>query len=139
MKVAILVCLLVLAIQGSPASAQIVKFNGEWKNSDPKTDGIKRLEITCSATDTRVHAWGSCHPTDCDLGEVKAAVYGKGVDSDLSKDATAIVAEFKSGFSTTLMVIKQEPDGKLSTEQFDSFSDGSKRSSYYSTDTFVRK
>jgi hypothetical protein len=139
MKIAILVCLLVLGIQASPASAQFAKFNGEWKNSDPKTLGIKRLEITGSATDTRVHAWGSCHPTDCDLGEAKAVVYGKEVGSDLSKEAAAIVVEFKSGFSTTLMVIKQEPDGKLSAELFDSFSDGSKRSSYYSIDTFVRK
>jgi hypothetical protein len=133
----ICLCLLSLAIQASPAEAQFTKFSGEWKNANPKADGITRLQITCSDTGSKVHAWARCHPTDCDWKEVDAFVYGKGVESKLSKDASAMVAEFKTPFSATLLTIKPQPDGKLFVEAFDRLTDNSKRSNFYSTQTFI--
>ncbi len=41
---------------------------GTWVNSDPATSGITRMELTAAQPGLAVHAWGRCHPQDCDWG-----------------------------------------------------------------------
>ena len=44
-----------------------------WKNEDPHTRGITRIQFVLSDTGKMmVHAWGSCHPRDCDWGLAEA-------------------------------------------------------------------
>jgi hypothetical protein len=52
------------------------KYEGRWVNADPNTRGITRIEIDQRGSQLSVHAFGKCHPTDCDWGIEKGAVVG---------------------------------------------------------------
>jgi hypothetical protein len=49
-------------------------FQGVWQNKDPATRSITKLEIKQSGDKVTVHAWGKCHPKDCDWGEESGAM-----------------------------------------------------------------
>lgn len=49
----------------SPAPLEARLF-GTWVNEDPNTGGTTRFEITPDGGRMSIHAWGRCHPTDCD-------------------------------------------------------------------------
>lgn len=49
-------------------------FSGSWVNANSATPGITRLEIQENGDAVTVHAWGACHPQDCDWGEQKGIV-----------------------------------------------------------------
>lgn len=51
-------------------------LNGLWVNTDSKTRSITKINI--SSNTTRLRAWGSCSPTDCDWGTVSLSKYGTG-------------------------------------------------------------
>ena len=51
----------------SPTAA--APFQGTWTNKDPNARGITKLVITQNDAEVKVHAWGKCHPSDCDWGE----------------------------------------------------------------------
>ena len=51
-------------------------FQGTWISSDSNTGGITRLVVYQEADQLYVHAWGKCHPTDCDWGSEKVTVAG---------------------------------------------------------------
>jgi hypothetical protein len=44
------------------------RLSGAWKNDNPQTRGITRLEVQQNANLVAVHAWGACSPQDCDWG-----------------------------------------------------------------------
>jgi len=44
-------------------------LSGVWQNKDSQTPGNTKLEIRQHGDKVTVHAWGKCHPTDCDWGE----------------------------------------------------------------------
>jgi hypothetical protein len=50
------------------------KFQGTWVNKDPNTRGNTKLVITQNGPELQVHAWGKCHPADCDWGEQKGGI-----------------------------------------------------------------
>lgn len=47
---------------------------GNWKNDNPQTRGIIRLEIHQEGETVLVHAWGACSPQDCDWGAQPAVM-----------------------------------------------------------------
>ncbi len=49
-------------------------FRGQWRNGNPQTRGITKLEIGQQGAVLLVHAWGACRPQDCDWGAEKGAV-----------------------------------------------------------------
>ena len=57
-----------------PAPAGI---SGDWKNDNPQTRGITRLEVRQSGDLVAVHAWGACSPHDCDWGSTNGPVQGQ--------------------------------------------------------------
>lgn len=76
-----------ILLTGSPAQALCIQpeEEGHWKNYDPDTRGITKAHVRFVCQDQvlngqlyppgppyYVHLWGSCHPTDCDWGEVGA-------------------------------------------------------------------
>lgn len=61
---------------GHTKSPPANSFQGLWVNRDPNTRGITKLEIEQDGAQFRVHAWGKCHPTDCDWGVEKGALIG---------------------------------------------------------------
>lgn len=130
------VLLLVLLTAGG-SLASINQFAGSWNNVDPNTSGITKLEIAVSDTSAQVHAWGKCHPTDCDWGSVQAQAFASGVSSDLASSADTLIAVFDAGFSETTLVIR--PSGNtLNVDAYDRFLDNSGRSNYLASYSFQK-
>lgn len=127
-----------LLVASSTASAQLNQFQGNWANVDTATSGITRIQIDTSPT-VRVHAWGQCHPTDCDMGTVDGFAYGPSVTSNLNSSAEAISAVFRTSFSEAIFIIRSAGRGRLQAEVYNRFTDGSGRTAYASTYVFARR
>jgi len=63
---------------GSTWTRQVAppSWDGLWVNTDSKTNSITKLNVSNNCT--RLRAWGSCSPTDCDWGTVGMSKYGSG-------------------------------------------------------------
>jgi len=85
---------LVLLVSLSTCTASLAQFAGDWSNVDPNTGGITKLSIAISGASANVHAWGKCHPTDCDWGSVNAFAFAPDVSSDPVSQAQAMMAIF---------------------------------------------
>ncbi len=128
---------LLLLISLSTCSASLAQFAGDWNNVDPNTGGITKLSIAISGASANVHAWGKCHPTDCDWGGVNANVFASDVSSDPVSQAQALMATFITAFSETTLFIN--PQGsRLSVQSYTRFTDNSGRSNYASSGVFQK-
>jgi hypothetical protein len=132
-----LAAILLLLLTASSCLASIDQFSGSWNNVDPNTSGITRLEIAASGSSAQVHAWGRCHPSDCDWGTVQAQAFASSVSSDLAGEADRLIAVFDAGFSETTLVIKLSGNA-LIVESYDRFKDSSGRSNYQSIYKFQK-
>ena len=121
----------------STASAQLSLFQGNWTNTDP-AGGLPRLQIS-TGVPVRVHAWGQCHPSDCDWGTVDGFAYGPNVNSNLNTSAQAISALFRTSFSETTLIIRPARGGRLQADVYTRFTDSSGRTAYTATHFFVRR
>jgi hypothetical protein len=45
---------------------------GLWRNHDPNTGGITRVDLSQSGSAVQIRMWGRCHPADCDWGQPAA-------------------------------------------------------------------
>jgi len=133
-----LAAVLLLLLTATGGLASVNQFAGTWNNVDPNTGGITKLEIATMGASAKVHAWGSCHPTDCDWGTVQAQAFAPDVSTDVASSADTLIAIYDSGFSKTTLVIK--PAGnRLSVDAYDRFTDNSGRSNYMSSYTFQKQ
>jgi hypothetical protein len=135
----LVLCFLAL-VMASGASAQLNQFSGCWTNVDPGTSGVTTLEMGVSGTDVTVHAWGKCHPTDCDWGVAypSSYAYGPDVSSDLISEALAVSAVWTTSFSETLMTIRPAGGDRLQADVYTRFTDGSGRTAYTQSYVFER-
>lgn len=134
---ALLAALLILSAT-SLAYAQLNQFTGSWKNIDPNTGGVTKLAIAYAGSNLTVHAWGKCHPTDCDWDAVPGYAYANGVQDNLAAKARAISAVYHTGFSETVMVIHTAAPNQLRAETMTRFTDNSTRTNYAAVETFAR-
>jgi len=128
---------LMLLISLSPCTASLSQFAGDWTNVDTNNGGITTLSIGISGESANVHAWGKCHPTDCDWGTIPAVAFAPDVSSDLVGQAQALMAIFDAGFSETTLFIVLQGNG-LSVQSYTRFKDNSGRSNYASSDAFQK-
>ncbi len=127
-------CILVLSL-ASQASANLAQFAGKWQNTNPNTSGITALEVTVSGTNVKVHAWGKCHPTDCDWGTMQAYAYAPNAGGNLQATAQAISVVHKESFAERLLIIR--PAGnELRVESYTRFTDSSGRTNYIGSEMF---
>ena len=129
---------MMLLLLQSISWASINQLTGTWNNTDSNTRGITKLVIKKQGNALRIHAWGKCHPEDCDWGEVKAFAYAPNVSANLMQSAKAMSATYTTGFSQTLVVVKPLGNNRLKAETFTRFTDGSNRSNYTSSYIFKR-
>jgi hypothetical protein len=117
----------------APASADEAFFFGHWDNVDPGTSNITRVHVEpAGGWDVKVHAWGACHPADCDWG-TSVGHYEGGFGGDTVK------VEFNSGFSITKLVLHQGPGDHLTYDAHTKFTDGSGRPPYDVAGEFHRE
>ena len=128
---------LLLLMSLSTCTASLAQFSGDWTNVDTNTGGLTKLNIAVSGNTADVHAWGKCHPTDCDWGGVNAFAFAPDVSSDPVSQAQALMATFITTFSETTLFIS--PQGsRLSVQSYTRFTDNSGRSNYASSDLFQK-
>lgn len=123
----------------SLAFGQLNQFTGNWKNINANTGGVTKLAIAAAGNAVTVHAWGKCHPTDCDWDAVPAYAYASTVQDNLSAQARALSAVFRTGFSETLMAIQPAAPNQLRAQVMTRFTDSSARTNYVSVETFSRE
>jgi hypothetical protein len=78
-------------VGGRHSLAELLR--GIWTSEDVETRGVTKLVVLRKGPDVFVHAWGKCHPQDCDWGEAKATIeenilkvtwYWEGGERDMS-------------------------------------------------------
>jgi len=129
----------VLSLASSTAFAALAQFDGDWHNTDMSHAAVTRLQVQISGSRVSVHAWGKCHPHDCDWGATRAQAYAPAVNSSLTHDAKAVSAVFKTGFSETLLVLHPQHGNRLRVALYTRFTDNSGRSNYTRVEHFARQ
>jgi hypothetical protein len=109
----------IFAFAGS-ATAGPDAFPGKWRNVDNHTSNLTKVHIS---PDLQVHAWGQCHPADCDWGTVPGEFVHDGAGGTVN-------AKFNSGFSKTNLLLHNAPGQHLSYDMHVFFTDGSGRAPY---------
>ncbi len=106
-----------------PAMARIADFTGHWRNTNHHTDNLTRADISFAGFNhVTVHAFGQCHPSDCDWG-TETGVFQHGMGG-------TVRVTFNSGFSITKLVFHNAPGDRLSYDMHVDFTDHSGRASY---------
>jgi len=89
----------------APRGGRVGKpFLGSWTNIDPYSRGITKIAISRLNGKVYLHAWGKCHPTDCDWGR-----------SIARRDGARLIVKWHQGFVDRTMFIRglqQRPDGR---------------------------
>ena len=135
-SIAALVVSSLMLLASTGVSANLNQFTGKWENINAKTRGLTRLEITSAGTKVKVHAYGDCEPSDCDLGEVEGVAYAPSVESKLEATAKAIIVSYARG--ERIMLIRSVEGNRLQAETFTRFTDNSGRAAYTAVYTFAR-
>lgn len=118
-----------------PVMAQAAKpmpakaFIGVWRNEDPQTRSITRLEIASDGAALKIHMWGKCHPSDCDWGEISRP-YG-----DL--EGGVLLPSWPTSFKVEEQRIVPLANGRLEVRGNLRFTDNSGRPPRHYTDRFV--
>jgi hypothetical protein len=138
-----LIAAAVALVSTAPARAAVADFAGAWKNTDLATRGISQVSIRTEGQEVFVHAFGKCHPRDCDWGEAEAQLFSPTVSMPIETGANAAIVQFKSGATETLLVLQlytmQNGIQAIAIRSFTVFNDGSSRSNYYSNGHFERE
>ena len=111
-------------------------FSGTWKNVDSETRGLTTLNVRTAGNSVWVHAWGRCHPSDCDWGEVSATAFAPGVSADPAVDAQKVTAVFQTSFSNTVLDLTPAGSDAIEANTQTKFTDNSGRSPYSANYTF---
>ena len=130
---------LILWMAASTASAALSNFGDGWRNVNADTYGITRLQVTVNGANVAVHAWGKCHPQDCDWGTVQGHAYATSAAASLSAKAQAVSAVFKTSFSEAMVLLHSGRGNSLRADVYTRFTDNSGRSNYVRTERFARQ
>src|SRR5216683_5421233 len=101
---------------------------GDWTNQNPQTNGITQITVRTMNSRTLVHAWGACHPVDCDNGEAEAKFW----------NATAI-ADWNFGNIRSRVQLVPQPDGRLLVVDHTEFDGGSEPNHFDQVEFFVHQ
>ncbi len=116
-----------------PGPLQLRPLTGVWRNTNPASRGIVRLEITERDGGLRVRTFGASSPEPIDWGEVPASViYADGMRS---AKGHAFLASYDFGFLESHLQCNLS-QGLLIVAAFNVFKDGSGRSSYFSREFY---
>jgi hypothetical protein len=121
----------VAAPGGTLDSANMV---GMWFATDKQATGVVRLELRQEDDALKVRAFGAGPVEPYDWGEITATGYGSGVTAT---DAMAFSAVYDFGFLVTILAAYAK-QGILVLDTFNTFTDSSGRSNYFSREFFHR-
>jgi hypothetical protein len=100
----------------------ITKAQGEWRNVDANTRGVTRFVL--AGNPMTLHAWGACHPTDCDWGAVPTSPFHESVSGG---QVGALRALFRTSFDEVTVIVTPVPGEMLHAQFLTHFTDRSGR------------
>ncbi|HET9144244.1 hypothetical protein [Actinophytocola sp.] len=107
---------------------------GTWFATDKQALGVVRLELRQRGETLFVRAYGADSGEPYDWGEIEATAYGAAVTA---ADAMAFSAVYDFGFLVTILAAYAK-QGILVLDTFNTFTDSSGRSNYFSREFFHR-
>jgi hypothetical protein len=131
------VCSFCLMTTTMRAGQPLSYFNGTWENINPNTNSIVKVDISVSGTTVSVRPWGKCSPTPCDWTSQIGVAYTNTSAGNISANTEGITAVYSPGFSVSTVVITPTPE-KISVSVYTKFTDGSGRTNFTITESFVR-
>ena len=108
---------LIVLLSFTASQAAVSDFSGIWRNVDRNTRGITQLNVATIGSKAKLHAWGACHPQDCDWGTVIARY----APADMLK------AYYKNSFSERILVLTKRGSAELKVEMRTRYTDNSGR------------
>uniref|UniRef100_Q01T82 Redoxin domain protein n=1 Tax=Solibacter usitatus (strain Ellin6076) TaxID=234267 RepID=Q01T82_SOLUE len=113
----------VLEIDPSRTSERLL---GSWAGTDPRN--LTEMIVRRDAGRILAHAWGACHPVDCDWGEEVVQV-SNGIGT----------ATWDHGFATRKMQLTPQRDGVLQVVMSSAYHDNSGRPNQTTIQLFTRR
>jgi hypothetical protein len=110
---------------------------GNWKNISA-TGSLASIKITGTTAAPVVEAFGRCSPTPCDWGKVRSVAYGPSISAPTG---TTTLAPYHFSFKNAQLVITYSrvlKTERLTVAEYNEFTDGSGRSNYAMSETFIR-
>jgi hypothetical protein len=107
-------------------------------NTNHATRDIVDLVVGASDRGISVDGFGACSPTACEWGRIAANAFGPGVSA---KTGTAFAAQWNFSFARTVLLATYSTPKKVPTltvQEYTTFTDGSHRANYTSTETFTK-
>jgi len=122
--------------RGAPPALVAAAF-GNWKNA-ASGGSLATIKISGTVGAPVVTAAGRCTPTPCSWGSVRGVTYGASISS--TRGGT-VLAPYAFGFKNAQLIMSYSVvngRARLTVAEFNEFTDGSGRSNYSMTETFVR-
>jgi hypothetical protein len=107
---------------------------GDWYATDLAADGLVRLVLGAADGRLTIRAFGAGDPDPQDWGEVPAEAFGAAVTATT---AMAFSAVYRFDFLTVVLAAYGK-QGILVVDTFNTFTDSSPRSNYFSREFFHR-
>ena len=121
------------AAAGKREALEPDRLFGVWMNTNSAGRGIAKVVVMARGADLMVRAFGADDSGLFDWGEVRADyLYANGISSSL---AAGFTARYESDFSQTDLQANWN-QGLLVLATFTTFTDGSRRSNYFSREFF---
>jgi hypothetical protein len=112
---------------------------GNWKNVNSATRSLVKIKVSGSTAHPVVTAYGACSPNPCNWGGSRAITYGTSISST---HGATLLAPYTFSFKKSQLLITYSIDRKkvahLTVHEYSEFTDGSGRSNYAATESFVR-
>jgi len=112
------------------AGSKVNEFVGHWKNENPDSEAITKVDIDAQLNQLIVHMWAKCHPTDCDWGTQSLPL------SDTDKGVVQV--RWNAGRRVTQQEIRILPDRRLEVVGHTHYADESGRPDSNRVNYFVR-
>ena len=109
-------------------------ISGTWFATDKQATGVVRLELRQHEGELKVRAFGAGADEPFDWGEITATAYGSAVTAT---ESMAFSALYDFGFLVTILAAYAK-QGILVLDTFNTFTDASGRSNYFSREFFHR-
>ncbi len=108
---------------------------GTWINADSGTGGLTRIVIGRSGSELQIHAWGKCHPQDCDWGTVQLDLIGDNIRDESPSQA---MATWNHRFAITHLLIGIE-GRRMVIRSYTLYRDASGRRNQRALELFVKR
>ena len=135
---ALMAALSVAFLTGPTLALGYDDFNGSWRNDDPSASDLTRVVVNQSGGTYRVRAFGKCHPSDCDWGEVGATIYSDSAASSSASSRLELIATYRTGFSESILILDDQSGNRVGYSLYTRFTDRSGRRAYVVHGTLVR-